>query len=124
MVVEPDHPTYGRVKTTGTPLKLSETPGRVRWLAPNPGEHNEDVFVGLLGYSRDDLATRRADRVGQPPFDRPDSVETTPASDWPPSPWVIARTCRPLTRRCSAMTSTPSKPLSGARKFGVAGASP
>jgi formyl-CoA transferase len=56
MFVELDHPTYGPVTTTGTPLKMSETPGRVRWLAPMPGEHNEDVFVGLLGYSRDDLA--------------------------------------------------------------------
>ncbi|HYS17176.1 MAG TPA: CoA transferase, partial [Candidatus Binatia bacterium] len=41
MFVELDHPTYGPLKTTGTPLKLSETPGRVRWLAPLPGEHNE-----------------------------------------------------------------------------------
>ncbi len=63
MFVELDHPTYGRVKTTGTPLKLSETPGHVRWLAPDPGEHNEEVFVGLLGYSRDDLAKWRADGV-------------------------------------------------------------
>ena len=63
MFVELDHPTYGRLKTTGTPLKLSETPGRVKWLAPNPGEHNEEVFVGLLGYSRADLAQWRAEGV-------------------------------------------------------------
>ena len=63
MFVERDHPIYGRVKTTGTPLKMSETPGRVRTLAPMPGEHNEDVFVGMLGYSRDDLARWRAEGV-------------------------------------------------------------
>ena len=63
MFVELDHPTYGPLKTTGTPLKLSETPGRIRWLAPRPGEHNEEVFVGLLGYSRDDLARWQADGV-------------------------------------------------------------
>jgi crotonobetainyl-CoA:carnitine CoA-transferase CaiB-like acyl-CoA transferase len=40
---------------------MSETPGRVRSLAPDPGEHNEDVFVGLLGYSKDDLARWRAE---------------------------------------------------------------
>jgi CoA:oxalate CoA-transferase len=56
MFVEIDHPTFGPLTTTGTPLKLSETPGRVRWLAPWPGEHNEEVFVGLLGHSRDDVA--------------------------------------------------------------------
>jgi crotonobetainyl-CoA:carnitine CoA-transferase CaiB-like acyl-CoA transferase len=63
MFVELDHPIYGPVKTTGTPLKLSETPGRVRWLAPLPGEHNEEVFVGLLGHSKDDLARWRAEGV-------------------------------------------------------------
>jgi len=63
MFVEVDHPTYGRLKTTGTPLKLSETPGRVRWLAPSPGEHNEDVFIGILGYSPEDLARWRVEGV-------------------------------------------------------------
>jgi crotonobetainyl-CoA:carnitine CoA-transferase CaiB-like acyl-CoA transferase len=63
MFVEVDHPTHGPLRTTGTPLKMSETPGRVRWLAPMPGEHNEEVFVGLLGHSKDDLARWRADGV-------------------------------------------------------------
>jgi len=63
MFVELDHPAYGLLKTTGTPLKLSETPGRVRWLAPRPGEHNEEVFVSLLGYSHDDLARWHAEGV-------------------------------------------------------------
>jgi crotonobetainyl-CoA:carnitine CoA-transferase CaiB-like acyl-CoA transferase len=63
MFVQRDHPVYGPLTTTGTPLKLSETPGRVRWLAPMPGEHNEDVFVGLLGHSRDDLARWQAEGV-------------------------------------------------------------
>jgi crotonobetainyl-CoA:carnitine CoA-transferase CaiB-like acyl-CoA transferase len=63
MFVEMNHPTYGRLKITGTPLKLSETPGRVNWLAPNPGEHNKDVFVDLLGHSLDDLARWRTEGV-------------------------------------------------------------
>jgi len=63
MFVERDHPVYGRLKTTGTPLKLSETPGRVRWLAPMPGEHNEEIYVGLLGHSPEDLARWRAEGV-------------------------------------------------------------
>jgi CoA:oxalate CoA-transferase len=56
MFVELQHPIYGPVKITGTPLKLSETPGRVERLAPMPGEHNEEIFVGMLGYSKEDLA--------------------------------------------------------------------
>jgi len=63
MFVELEHPVYGPVKTTGTPLKMPETPGRVRWLAPMPGEHNEDVFVGMLGYTREDLARWREEGV-------------------------------------------------------------
>lgn len=55
MFVELDHPTYGAVKITGTPLKLSETPGRVERLAPMPGEHNEAIFHDLLGYSREEI---------------------------------------------------------------------
>ena len=63
MFVEIEHPVFGRLKTTGTPLKLSETPGRVRSLAPSPGEHNEEIFMGLLGHSRDDLARWEAEGV-------------------------------------------------------------
>src|SRR5262249_19811567 len=63
MFVERDHPVHGRLKTTGTPLKLSETPGEVRWLAPEPGEHNEQVFVDWLGHSREELARWQAEGV-------------------------------------------------------------
>jgi formyl-CoA transferase len=59
MFVELQHATYGPVTITGTPLKLSETPGRVERLAPLPGEHNEAIFVGLLGHSPDELARWR-----------------------------------------------------------------
>jgi CoA:oxalate CoA-transferase len=55
MFVELEHPVYGPVKITGTPLKLSETPGRVEHLAPLPGEHNEAIFGDLLGYPPEKL---------------------------------------------------------------------
>jgi crotonobetainyl-CoA:carnitine CoA-transferase CaiB-like acyl-CoA transferase len=63
MFVERDHPVHGRLRITGTPLKLSRTPGRVRRLAPMPGEHNEEILCGLLGHSKDDLARWRAEGV-------------------------------------------------------------
>ncbi len=63
MFVERDHPLFGPLTTTGTPLKLSETPGQIRWLAPMPGEHNEEVFVRMLGHSHEDLARWRAEGV-------------------------------------------------------------
>ena len=63
MFIERDHPIYGPLTTTGTPLKLSETPGRIRRLAPMPGEHNTEVFVDLLGHSPGDLERWRAEGV-------------------------------------------------------------
>jgi CoA:oxalate CoA-transferase len=63
MFVERDHPVYGPLKTTGSPLKMSRTPGRVRWLAPMPGEHNEEIFCGLLGHSKDELVRWQAEGV-------------------------------------------------------------
>jgi formyl-CoA transferase len=63
MFVDYDHPTYGPLRVTGSPLKLSETPGKVEHLAPEPGEHNEEIFVGLLGHSKDELARWQADGV-------------------------------------------------------------
>jgi crotonobetainyl-CoA:carnitine CoA-transferase CaiB-like acyl-CoA transferase len=48
---------------TGSPLKMSETPGQVRWLAPMPGEHNEKIYCDLLGYSKDDLDRWQAEGV-------------------------------------------------------------
>jgi formyl-CoA transferase len=42
---------------------MSVTPGRVRWLAPMPGEHNEEIFCGLLGHTKDELARWREEGV-------------------------------------------------------------
>lgn len=56
MFIEHDDPTYGKLRITGTPLKLSETPGRIETLAPLPGQHNEEVFVRMLGHSKDEIA--------------------------------------------------------------------
>jgi succinyl-CoA:(S)-malate CoA-transferase subunit B len=35
--------------------RLSDTPGSVNWLGPRLGEHNDEVFKGLLGLSEDDM---------------------------------------------------------------------
>ncbi|MBI3968300.1 MAG: CoA transferase [Chloroflexi bacterium] len=59
MAVEVDHPVAGRGRVTGSPLKFSETPARVRSAAPTLGQHNHDVFRDLLGYSESELARWR-----------------------------------------------------------------
>ena len=54
MVVELDHPKMGKVKQVGVSIKLSETPGQARTVAPLPGEHTDDI-LGELGYSGDQV---------------------------------------------------------------------
>jgi len=49
MFPELEHPTAGRHRVTGTPVKLSETPGAPGEPAPLLGEHTRDVLQELLG---------------------------------------------------------------------------
>jgi len=57
--VEVDRKETGRLKYPGAPYKLSVTPWRVRRPAPLLGEHNEEVYCQMLGYTRQDLAKMR-----------------------------------------------------------------
>jgi len=44
MVVEIEHPTLGRLRTPGSPIKMSETPTVVSRRAPRLGEHTGEVL--------------------------------------------------------------------------------
>jgi crotonobetainyl-CoA:carnitine CoA-transferase CaiB-like acyl-CoA transferase len=44
MVIETMHPTAGRVKAIGLPIKFSDTPGGVRRAAPLFGQHTREVL--------------------------------------------------------------------------------
>lgn len=61
MIVEQDHPTAGKIRVVGVPVKLSDTPGAVRTPAPLLGEHTDEVLSGL-GYG-DKLECLKRDRV-------------------------------------------------------------
>lgn len=49
MLLEVEQPS-GKVKTLGSPLKLSTTPANLRRPAPQLGQHNEEILT-QLGYS-------------------------------------------------------------------------
>lgn len=59
-----EHPfgEEGRLKVPGVVPKLSETPGRTRWLGPKLGEHTAEV-LGNLGYGQREIEQFRADGV-------------------------------------------------------------
>ena len=59
-LVEMDHPRAGKVRMVGPPVRLSETPGRVRTPAPMLGEHTDEVLGRLLGLGADEIAALRA----------------------------------------------------------------
>jgi len=53
--VEDDHPEAGRRIISGFSWHLDRTPGAVRAHAPLLGEHNQEIFSGLLGMSEDEV---------------------------------------------------------------------
>jgi crotonobetainyl-CoA:carnitine CoA-transferase CaiB-like acyl-CoA transferase len=54
MIVEVEAPGGKKVKQVGVSVKLSDTPGAVKSLAPQLGEHT-DAILGGLGYRKEDI---------------------------------------------------------------------
>lgn len=62
MVVELDHPTEGRIRSLGIPVKLSETFGEIRRVPPRLGEHTDEI-LRTVGYSAEEIRAMRAEGV-------------------------------------------------------------
>lgn len=58
MTTEVDHPILGRLRTVGTPIKMSATPLDPSRRAPMLGEHTDDVLA-KAGYSGDEIEQLR-----------------------------------------------------------------
>jgi formyl-CoA transferase len=50
-IVRVPHPKFGELAMQNVTPRLSGTPGRIEWCGPELGEHNHDVYRGLLGLS-------------------------------------------------------------------------
>ncbi|CAN5764792.1 CoA transferase [soil metagenome] len=55
MIVEWEHPAAGKVRTTGVPFRLSETPGGVFRPAPQLGEHSREILQTVAQFSDSEI---------------------------------------------------------------------
>jgi crotonobetainyl-CoA:carnitine CoA-transferase CaiB-like acyl-CoA transferase len=62
-LVRMTEPEAGEVVTEGVPIRLSETPGQVRGLAPLMGEHTHEIARNVLGLSDADIAQLEEEKV-------------------------------------------------------------
>jgi crotonobetainyl-CoA:carnitine CoA-transferase CaiB-like acyl-CoA transferase len=60
MIVEVEHPEVGPVKQVGISVKLSDTPGQIRFLAAPLGTHTAEILTDL-GYAPQKIAQLRAE---------------------------------------------------------------
>jgi crotonobetainyl-CoA:carnitine CoA-transferase CaiB-like acyl-CoA transferase len=58
-----EEPGLERLPISGMPIKLSKTPGRIETRAPRVGEHNDEIYRGLLGYDRERIAELEAEGI-------------------------------------------------------------
>jgi crotonobetainyl-CoA:carnitine CoA-transferase CaiB-like acyl-CoA transferase len=63
MILYADHPGLGKIPLPGIPVKMSLTPGGVQSVAPTIGEHNEEIYCGLLGMSAEELGQLKSAKI-------------------------------------------------------------
>ena len=62
-IVSVPHPDFGELRMQNVAPKLSETPGSIRSPSPSMGQHNDDVYQGLLGLDDARYAALKAAKV-------------------------------------------------------------
>ena len=62
-IIRLNHPVFGDFPMQNVFPRLSDTPGTVRSLGPKLGEHNDDVYRGLLGLGEDEIASLAGNAV-------------------------------------------------------------
>jgi crotonobetainyl-CoA:carnitine CoA-transferase CaiB-like acyl-CoA transferase len=55
MLTEVPGPDGLKFLVSNPPLQMSATPPKIERSSPAKGEHNKEIYCGLLGYSREDL---------------------------------------------------------------------
>ena len=66
MIREVDQTGLKKIRMAGTPFHLSETPGDIYAPAPILGEHSEILLKTILGYSQEEIAKLKEEKVVVP----------------------------------------------------------
>jgi len=56
-------PRVGEIAMPNVCPRLSDTPGSINWLGPALGEHNDEIYKGLLGMSEREICALREEGV-------------------------------------------------------------
>jgi crotonobetainyl-CoA:carnitine CoA-transferase CaiB-like acyl-CoA transferase len=62
-LVELNEPEAGTIATENVPMRLSETPGKVRGVAPLMGEHTHEIARDRLGLSAEEIKQLEEEKV-------------------------------------------------------------
>jgi formyl-CoA transferase len=62
-IIKVMHPQYGEVAMQNAFPRLSDTPGQVRWVGPELGQHTDEILKSVLGKTDEEIAALRAGDV-------------------------------------------------------------
>lgn len=62
-ILRVDHPNFGEVAMVGIPVQFEKTPGTIRSVGPELGQHTEEILVEQLGYSWEEVGRLKDENV-------------------------------------------------------------
>ena len=118
---EMEHPELGLRKFQNAPFKLSETPALMMQPSPLIGQHNQEVFEGILGLSHEDFSSGYEDGTFWPKtMDRYSYMDEMITSSLA-KPAATPQSNVPVARQKESSDSDPQPgPLSGVRVLELA----
>lgn len=62
-IIEVEDKLWGKVKMQGVVPQLSASPGAVKWIGPDLGEHNAEIYQSYLGYAPEQVKELQAQGI-------------------------------------------------------------